>query len=220
MTRMTAIAVGLVMIVAACGDDDGTSSDPTSPPTTTTTTTTTAAPTTAAPTTTTSTTTEVTITVPTQPPSTTTADGGPSPELLAASGFLAGDWTGMWTNTTYGSTGPIDVGVEVNTDAGFLIATVDLGGSVFGLGDPDPEIVEIDFFVDRPWPLSSALLGEFTFDIANDGSVRLEAPDVPGDGIASMTIEGRLGATGVSGTYRIEFEGGGGADGTFEVTKA
>ncbi len=80
-------------------------------------------------------------------------------------------------------------------------------------------MVEIDFFVDRPWPLRTELLGEFTFEIADDGSVRLEAPAVPGDRIASMTIEGGLSATGVEGTYRIEFEGGGGADGTFAVAK-
>ena len=46
---------------------------------------------------------------------------------------------GSWTNTTFGSTGPITGSLDF--DAGAL--TVDVGGGVFGAGDPGPLVLSL-----------------------------------------------------------------------------
>ena len=164
----------------------------------------------------------------TDPPATTraaesTTTAAPEPDeraiRIAGAALLAGDWSGTWTNTTFGSTGPIEVSLTVNSDAGFLVADADIGGFVFGIEDLAPAIFELDLVVGPPYTMRSELLGEFTLDLASDGTVMLDASDVPAEGIASMTISGSLTPAGVEATYEIELEGGGGAEGTIEVSR-
>lgn len=134
--------------------------------------------------------------------------------------MLAGDWEGEWRNLTFGSVGPIVATVTVNDDAGFLLANIDLGGFVFGAQDPDPAVIELDLVAGPPYERPGSLLGQTQTQIAADGSFTVTAPDVPGDRIASMVIEGQIGPDSFVATYTIEFEAGGDpAVGEVEVSK-
>jgi hypothetical protein len=171
----------LALVVAACGDDDSatTTAAPgtTAPPTTaagTTAAPTTAAPTTAAPT--------------TAPP--TTAD--PAAARVAAAAAFAGDYTGEWQNTTFGSTGASNFKVAVDEVAQFALVTIDLDGNVFGGADPDPFLIEIDLTQEPPYTFTTDLMGEATLDVDAAGNVTLEAPAVPGLGGLPLTVEGSV----------------------------
>lgn len=50
---------------------------------------------------------------------------------------LAGTWSGAWTNTTFGSTGPAALKIGATGDK--LTFSLDLGGGVFGCSDPAGE---------------------------------------------------------------------------------
>lgn len=188
------VLVALLLVVAACGDDDTATTATTAGPTTTGATT--AAPTTEAPTTTAPTT--------TSPP--TTED--PAAARTAAAAQFAGEYTGTWENTTFGSTGPADVTVVVDEAAQFMLVTIDLGGNVFGGTDPDPVLFELDLIQEPPYEFSSDLFGEATIDLSEDGTVTIDAPAIPDLGGLPMTVEGSFGG---EMTYTI----GDGAGGVF-----
>ncbi len=61
----------------------------------------------------------------------------PKPKPQFGPKTLAGKWTGTWTNTTFGSTGPASIVAKATTKT--LAFTADFGGNVFGCPDPDPE---------------------------------------------------------------------------------
>ena len=48
-----------------------------------------------------------------------------------------GEWSGSWLNKTFGSTGEASASIRVEP-GGQAEFTLDLGGMVFGLIDPDP----------------------------------------------------------------------------------
>jgi hypothetical protein len=221
MRRFTLLFLILVLIAAACGDDDGGAEPvPTSPPPTD------APQATAAPAPDVTSAPQATDPPATNPPATTAAPvATAAPEdsaralRIAAATLLAGEWSGEWVNTTFGSTGPIEVTVTVDAEVGFLLANTDVGGNVFGQSDPEPRIFELDLVTGPPYSRRSGLLGEFSLDIGEDGSFVLVADDVSAEGIATMSISGTLGPSSFSATYTIEFDGGGGAEGTIEVAK-
>jgi hypothetical protein len=152
--------------------------------------------------------------------------GSPSPEdaaralRIAGAALLAGEWSGEWNNTTFGSSGPIEATITVNTGAGFLLANLDVGGFVFGQEDPDPQTFELDLVVGPPYDMRSGLLGEIDIELADDGSFTLVADNVAAERIAKMTITGQITPTSFSADYTIEFEDGSGAEGTIEVNKS
>jgi hypothetical protein len=221
MRRFTLLFFAFVLLAAACGDDDtGTEPAPAPPAATD-------APqapdppapdVTAAP--------QVTNPPATSPPTTSAAPVATEAPVdsaralrIAAAAMLAGDWSGEWVNTTFGSTGPIEVTVTVDTEAGFLLADSDIGGNVFGQSDPEPQVFELDLVTGPPYMRRSGLLGQFALEIGADGSFVLTADDVTADGIVAMSITGTLSPSSFSATYTIEFDDGGGAEGTIEVAK-
>jgi len=221
MRRFTLPFLVLVLFAVACGDDDGGAEPaPTAPPATD------APQATDAPAPEATPAPQPTDPPATSPPATTAvpvATDAPEDSAralrIAAAALLAGDWSGEWVNTTFGSTGPIEVTVTVDTEVGFLLADTDIGGNVFGQSDPEPRTFELDLVTGPPYSRRSGLLGEFSLDIEEDGSFVLVADDVSAEGIAKMSITGTLGPASFSATYIIEFDGGGGAEGTIEVAK-
>ena len=165
---------------------------------------------------TTATTTTQPATTTTQPPATTTTI---DPVELAAIA-LAGTWSGSWNNTTFGSTGPVDL--TITADGTSIRITSDLGGSVFGLGDPDPESYTLDLAtlagsIGEPVTVSSEVFGTLTMTATSPTTIELEALSVPAVGIATFRASATVQPGVISGTYDIEFEGGGSAAGTFEI---
>ena len=85
--------------------------------------------------------------------STTTED--PVAYRVTLATILAGEWVGEWRNTTYGSTGPVAVDVRVDGAAHTATLTIDLGGAVFGEGDPEPFELTVDLSAAPPYAASS-----------------------------------------------------------------
>jgi len=197
MRRGALTILSLALAVTACGDDAST----------TTAAVTTAAPTTAAPTT--------TAAVVTTAGATTTSVDEVAARVAAATGY-AGTYTGEWNNTTFGSSGSIDI--EFGVDAATALATLvlDLGGNVFGVGDPDPLQAEFDLNAAGPYSGNDPLFGDYTVDIDEAGHLSVVAAAVPGVGGLELTLEGDFTAGEFAGTYVIA----GLADGTFVATRA
>lgn len=189
MRRTAMTVLVLVLVAGACGGGDGEDTTTTAGTVATTTTAAAATTTTAA-------------------ESTTTQDA--TAARIAAAQELEGDYAGEWNNTTFLTTGSIEVSFEVNADAAFGLLTIDLGGNVFGASDPDPFLFEIDLTQEGPYEGTSDLFGEFTVEVAEDGTVTLTAPNVPGLNLP-LEIEGTSVDGVFEGTYTIE----GLADGTW-----
>jgi hypothetical protein len=148
---------------------------------------------------------------------TTTAD--PSAYRLGLATIFAGEWTGWWENATYGTTGPIAAAVSVDAGSLSAILSIDLGGAVFGSGDPAPFEVAVDLAAAPPYAAATAVLGELSLVVEVDGAFTLEAPDVPGAGVASFRASGRATSAGITLDYTVGFEEGGEATGTADLVR-
>lgn len=162
------------------------------------------------------------------PDATTTSaapDTTPSEDpLLDVLRSFEGDYSGNWSNTTFGSTGTATGTIDLDEDAGVINADVDLGGNVFGEADPDPESFAISIDLDdlgKPYTVTSDKFGDVTATLSADGSITVEAADVPGPSIATFSATVTFTGSGFEGTYTVTFEGGGSnAEGTFELAKS
>ncbi|MGQ0825365.1 MAG: hypothetical protein ACT4OX_10125 [Actinomycetota bacterium] len=148
-------------------------------------------------------------------------EADPMLELLRS---ISGDYSGTWTNTTFGSTGSLDLTLTVDEAAGTVSADLDLGGNVFGGSDPAEESLAISIDIgnlEAPVTTTSATFGDLTITAAADGSVTIEAPDVPGDRVATFSAQAQLTGTAFEGDYQVGFEDASpAANGTFSATKA
>jgi hypothetical protein len=206
--RLTLLVGALALVAAACGDD------PSAPTSTTVVTTTTAgASTTAGQTTTTAAASTTTV----APATTTTVD--PAAPRIALALIFAGEWEGEWANTTYGSTGPIALTIAVDAEARTAALNIDLGGSVFGAGDPAPFDFVADLTAASPFTAETPLLGEAEFDVEASGAFTLEAGDVPAAGITSFRAVGRATSAGITLEYTVGFDDGGEAVGTADLRR-
>lgn len=211
MRRLAVLVLSLALVAAACGDDDGGSVD-------TEATTPVATATTASAATTAPTATSAPATTTTAAPTTTVAPGNP---LVALAAAFAGDYTGAWNNTTFGSTGPIETSIVVDEVAETVTVTSDLGGFVFGGPDPDPTVTVIDLSAEPPYETSSELMGDSTFEISEEGMLTFTAPAVPGLGGLTFVMEGIPDPAGFPMTYRIENPDGSiFAEGTVDMAPA
>ena len=188
MRKLALLTLALALAAVACGDDDATSttgSDTTSAPSTT------------------STTTSTTTTAAT----TTTVDA--TAARVAAAMEYAGTYTGEWRNTTFDSTGGADMSLEVDAATATAVLTLDLGGSVFGGGDPDPIVTEIDLSTAGPYAGTNDLFDDYTLEIDTDGVFTLTAPDISQLTGMSMVVEGALDPAGFDLLYTINHPAGG-----------
>jgi hypothetical protein len=192
MRRVHVVILVLMLAVVACGDDDAAS--------------TTAVTTTAAATTTTG-------------APATTVDAVAA--RVAAAQAYAGSYSGEWNNTTFGSSGSVEVVFTVDAAAATASLVLDLGGSVFGSGDPDPVEVEFDLTADGPYAGTSDLFGDFTVAVDGDGHLVMTAPSVPGLTGMKMVTEGDFTADGFAATYVITHPAGSTfAEGTMTAQRA
>ncbi len=198
-------ATALLLSGCSSGDDTvGASADATSAPTT-------AAPvTTAAPATTEADTT-------TEAPATSEAE---DPRRVALEDG-AGTYSGTWTNTTFGSSGPMEMVIAVDGEE--VVFDVDLGGSVFGQGDPDPESARIS--IDEllaGGTIESAVFGPLSMTIdAATGTMTMTAEAVPAGGIAAFeSTVTPSGADSGEGTYLVTFDDGTTAEGLVDYVRS
>lgn len=148
----------------------------------------------------------------------------PTPEP-APSGYeqfisLAGEWRGSWTNTTFGSTGGVSATIIVNED-GTASFTVDIGGLVFGLIDPAPKTFTGTYGSQGIifQAQGDDLFGDVTITISPEGEIAFQGQNIPVPGFDSVTADGTITAEETSGTYIVNFAGGGSAQGVFNLVK-
>ncbi|MBT3321187.1 MAG: hypothetical protein HN392_02780 [Anaerolineae bacterium] len=149
----------------------------------------------------------------------------PSPEPTLDTGYdeailYDGRWEGKWTNTTFGSEGPIEIDIEIEPD-GTMEFSLDVDGFVFGLLDPDPVVyigafdangAEVVIVEDPIW-------GDVTLSFSKNGDFKFDAALVPDVEIVSMLITGVFTEEGADGDYLIKFVGEDTADGFIELNK-
>lgn len=137
---------------------------------------------------------------------------------------VAGTSTGLWQNLTYGTSGDASTVVEVNPD-GTTAFTLDLGGLVFGLLDPEAKTYESTY--DETGAVFIAedddLFGDVTITIVNNGNdtaqITFEGLNVPVAGISSITAEGTLYDDSVDLDYTITFADTLTANGVMNLTR-
>lgn len=146
-----------------------------------------------------------------------------TPEAKVAPGYdfaaeFAGAWEGEWTNLTFGSSGSAEAIVTVHED-GTLNVTVDLGGSVFGMGDPNP-LTFLGTYDERGANVGvegHPIFGTFQLALEGD-SLSVEAENIPVEQISGMDVAGTLTPDRLDAQYVISFPDGTSAQGTLKMT--
>jgi hypothetical protein len=145
----------------------------------------------------------------------------PEPGLEAALA-AAGTYTGTWTNTTFTTSGAATLTLTVGED-GAVTMEWDLGGGVFGGGDPDGENQALNVGdLEGGITITSALFGEMLVASSGEfGTLTMDAEDVPAGGIQAFRATATFGDDGtITGTYVVEWEDGGDpAVGVFEMAR-
>jgi hypothetical protein len=147
----------------------------------------------------------------------------PTPESNTAYDQAAqfeGEWVGVWTNNTFGSTGDVTVTIIVGTD-GTGIFLVDLGGLVFGTVDPPEMRYEGTYTLDGALfeAAGDPLFGDLTITINSAGEVSILGDLIPIDGIARLEASGTISLESMDLHYVVLFPGGGQADGVFTLAR-
>jgi hypothetical protein len=130
------------------------------------------------------------------------------------SGIL-GTYSGLWSNQTYSTSGPISF-VIADSQPGFLTMTTTLGGGVFGGTAPAPFAVTADLRTPGSIILSggSGAFGTITGTLGSDGAFQATLSSIPLAGISSATASGTLLNGSFNVNYTINFLGGYPATGT------
>ena len=187
-------AVALLLVAGACGGG-GTSSSSTPPPTH--------------------------LQTPTPTP-TPTAAPTPTPNPLAAlAAAFTGKYSGTWTNTTFGSTGPISVQVAVDLASGNLVVSnLTIGGNVFGGAAPPPESLTLTGLATGTVTTHSASLGDISMSISPLGVLTGTCTNIPSPRVSKATFTGTVAdPTKLTFTYHADLKDGTGADGTVTMAK-
>jgi len=100
---------------------------------------------------------------PTAPPAATQGAAATTDPLAVVSQF-EGTYTGTWTNTTFGSTGPASISVALDRATGTITLTLTLGGNVFGQPSPAPETLTATITPGQPVAFTSKTFGPTTVD--------------------------------------------------------
>lgn len=138
---------------------------------------------------------------------------------------IAGDYAGAWNNLTYSTTGDSTNSIVIEED-GAASFTLDLGGFVFGLIDPDPKTYTSTY--DENGAVFTAtdddLFGDMTITVVagesgEPGTVDFQGLDVPVAGIDSITATGTIDDTEITLNYEIQFSPIGTAEGVFTLIK-
>jgi hypothetical protein len=115
--------------------------------------------------------------------------------------------TGMWVNTTFGSSGAVTITFEI---AGMdFSGMIDVDGAVFGGSDPPP--ITVSGMIDGTGTIMFTLMddpvfGDFTGTIDPMGAVAASMTDVPSPFIDHVMFMGTVSPTGLIVDYVVFFE--------------
>lgn len=134
---------------------------------------------------------------------------------------LAGHWTGTWTNTTFGSTGSLDVLIDIETD-GDAVLTLTIGGNALGVGNV-PTLTIPGYYDDFGWVFESIqvpVFGNISVFISYARSFTMTTTTPPDTGILYVNANGMALDDGISINYDVSFSAGSLAQGTATLTRA
>ena len=123
--------------------------------------------------------------------------------FAGAQTFQLGDYEGQWDNITFGSTGSAALSI-VDMGGGVLSGSLDLGGFVFGQGDPDPvsfsamlsgDVVTLD-------PFSDATYGDVSGGINASGDLSIDLMNAAGGAFVLVTLRG----TAIGDSIQFDYE--------------
>jgi hypothetical protein len=142
--------------------------------------------------------------------------------VIAAARRFEGHFKGKWENLTFGSTGTTEMTLAVNAKRGTIKLTGKLTGNVFGAPAPAPETLsaELDLTdIGAPVVVTSKTFGRVSTSFQVDGSLLVEAVDVPGANVNTFRMVVLLVGEGVEGTYEVGLASGATANGTVSLTR-
>ncbi len=128
-------------------------------------------------------------------------------ELFSA---LAGEWSGVWNNDTFGSSAPITMSIVVNDDGtasfSFDLPAADSGWP-FDLIAVGPQAFDGTYDENglRVAVTGDGLFGDVTVTITPDGQLTASATMEGALGIDSLTVEGTFTGDGLAVTYTVTF---------------
>ena len=149
----------------------------------------------------------------------------------ATTGFtpkkLAGTWTGMWNNQTFGSSGPLKIIVKAPASGALKIA-IDLSGNAFGCQAPAPEAITLrkgktpsgwnrrGFTLVRSSPGFGQVNAKFVFLTHKLTATGRDPACAPG---VSWTFSGTWGSRKLTGTAQITLPNNQTATSTISLTR-
>jgi hypothetical protein len=148
--------------------------------------------------------------------------GSGSDPVIAAVEALVGHYQGTWTNTTFGSTGTIDMTIALDAATRTATVTSTLTGNVFGAPAPPPQSVQVPLDASdplKPVTVTSPVFGSVTVAAQADGSIVIDAANLPSPNAATMHAVFKPTATGMDATYTVGLRSGATANGVITMKK-
>jgi hypothetical protein len=160
----------------------------------------------------------------TAPRATTVVPKSSNPVVALAQQY-DGYYTGTWTNTTFGSTGPATLELRIDPVANTLAIKATFDGDLFGGGTDLPRSIDSTVNIgdpNAPVVTETKSFGTVTARIDPSLALVLDAPAVPDDKVQAFSLTGRLRADrkGFDATYSVRFKDGKTAEGTMGATCA
>ena len=117
--------------------------------------------------------------------------------------FNLGMYEGQWDNLTFGSSGDAFLDIQ-DMGGGSLAATLDLEGSVFGQGNPDPLMFTAMLAGDTVTldPFSDMTFGDVSGGIDDMGNLSIDLVNAAGGAFALVTLRG----TAIGESIQFDYE--------------
>ena len=136
---------------------------------------------------------------------------------------FAGAWQGTWSNTTSATGGAVSLSLEFDLPNQRATGTLDLDGSVFGLGDPPAETLTGTLTPEGiVFAGTSVALGNYRLALDSACSLTGTLTGLPSIDLYSLDLTGTIAAGEISIAYTIYYSatgGGGTANGTLLLTR-
>ncbi len=139
---------------------------------------------------------------------------------MALVALFEGTYNGTWTNTTFGSTGPIKFEVKLDRTARTVTTTLTLGGNVFGAPAPPPETMtnKVDSAL-AGGTTKSAIFGDLTVTLAGT-TVTMKGTNLPSARASTFQATGTItNPSTLNFDYTVGLKDGTEAKGKISLTK-
>jgi hypothetical protein len=141
--------------------------------------------------------------------------------IVALAQQYEGRYVGMFSNTTFHTTGPATLDLHIDPSSGTLTATVDLNGDLFGGGAKQVRRINASLTLGSTSSLvtRTSAFGPVTGKLGTGTSIVLTAPSVPDDKVKTFELTGTLRSDtrGFDATFTVGFRDGRSAQGTVTV---